>query len=189
MSTNLDKNLIIVKTIKKVVITLITLIGFSLFIGCEDEHQLEPIDFVLNTGLNQDVNGYYHLPLDTSKWQTIHRISGNLYRNEKPMNITEMGWSSNFYWKIGDEFGYYICNTGLTDYGLYVGYDTTYMTWFEGFEVPIVNSSSYSNMDGEVNTMLTPTKTMVGDTATIYYGYLDGWTYEETYGEFYVIFD
>ena len=37
--------------------------------------------------------------------------------------------------------------------------------------------------------MIAPVKTMVGDTATIFYGYFDNWREEETYGEFYVIFD
>ena len=92
MSTNLDKNLIIVKTIKKVVITLITLIGFSLFIGCEDEHQLEPIDFVLNTGLNQDVNGYYHLQLNPSSFQTLHRLSGHIYLNDEPLEVMKKNY-------------------------------------------------------------------------------------------------
>ena len=54
---------------------------------------------------------------------------------------------------------------------------------------PIVNSASYSREDGEVNTMIAPIRTMRGDTATIFYGYHDNWTYEDTYGEFYVIFD
>ena len=30
---------------------------------------------------------------------------------------------------------------------------------------------------------------MRGDTATIFYGYYDNWLYEETYGEFNIIFD
>ena len=71
----------------------------------------------------------------------------------------------------------------------YVGYDTTYITWFGGEEVPIVNGASYSNEDGEVNTMIAPIKTMVGDTATIFYAYFDNWTYKETYGGFHIIFD
>ena len=71
----------------------------------------------------------------------------------------------------------------------YVGYDTTSLDWFKGNTVPIVNGSSYSRVDGEVNTVIAPVRTMRGDTATIFYSYLDNWTYEETFGEFYVIFD
>ena len=63
------------------------------------------------------------------------------------------------------------------------------MTWFEGFEVPIINGASYSREDGEVNTMIAPVRSMRGDTATIYYEYYDNWTYDNTSWEFYVIFD
>jgi hypothetical protein len=52
-----------------------------------------------------------------------------------------------------------------------------------------VNGASYSDEEGEVSTVIAPVKTMRGDTATIFYGYYDNWLYEETYGEFYVIFD
>ena len=47
----------------------------------------------------------------------------------------------------------------------------------------------YSNSDGEVNTMMAPIKTMVGDTAAIQYSFYDDWRGEETNGVFYVIFD
>ena len=185
-------NLTTGKRIKKV--TIITLIGFSLFVGCSDcrspfEPELSPITFELNSGLDEDVNGFYHMVIDTNSWQTIHRISGRVYRDGLPVNVIKFGWASSHYWVVGDNFGYVICNTGLTDYGVYVGYDTTYITWFGGAEVPIVNGSSYSREDGEVNTVIATVKTMVGDTATIFYGYYDNWKEEETYGEFYVIFD
>ena len=71
-----------IKEIKKLVsYGLITLIGFNLFVGCEDNNQLEPIEFILESNLTKDSNGFYHLDLDTTKWQTLHRISGNVYRN------------------------------------------------------------------------------------------------------------
>ena len=77
----------------------------------------------------------------------------------------------------------------MNDDLVYVAYDTTYITWFSGFEVPIVNGASYSNADGEVNTMMAPVRTMLGDTATIQYSFYDDWRGEQTDGVFYVIFD
>ena len=155
-----------IKGIRKLVsyINLIILIGFSLFVGCSNPYEPEilPITFELDARLDKDVNGYYHL---------------------------EFGWGSTHYWVIGDEFGYVIANNGLTDDMNYVGYDTTSLNWFAGNTVPIVNGSSYSRGDGEVNTVIAPVRTMRGDTATIFYSYLDNWTYEETFGEFYIIFD
>ena len=167
---------------------LITLIGFNLFIGCEDSNHIEPIEFVLESNLTEDSNGFYHLEIDTSVWQTLHRISGGVYRNGESVDVIKFGWYSSHHWIIGDEFGYVIANNGLTDDMTYVGYDTTYITWFTGWEVPIVNGASYSNSDGEVNTMMAPIKTMVGDTAAIQYSFYDDWRGEETNGVFYVIF-
>ena len=168
---------------------LITLIGFNLFIGCEDSNHIEPIEFVFESNLTEDSNGFYHLEIDTSVWQTLHRISGGVYRNGESVDVIKFGWYSSHHWIIGDEFGYVIANNGLTDDMTYVGYDTTYITWFTGWEVPIVNGASYSNSDGEVNTMMAPIKTMVGDTAAIQYSFYDDWRGEETNGVFYVIFD
>jgi hypothetical protein len=42
------------------------------------------------------------------------------------------------------------------------------VTWFNGFEVPVVNSVSYSNSEGEVNTMFAPVRSMLGDTVTVW---------------------
>ena len=186
------------KGIKKLVnCGLITLIGFNLFVGCGEPYYPEeevgefttPIVFELDSGLELDLNGYYHLPIDESKWQTLHRISGHVYRDTIPVNVVSFSWISDFYWTIGDTFGYVIANNGLTDDLVYVAYDTTYITWFDGFEVPILNGSSYSREDGEVNTMIAPVRTMVGDTSTIYYRYIDNYWGDVYYGEFYVIFD
>ena len=182
----------ITKGIKKLVgYGLITLTGFNLFIGCvlPFEPELSTIEFELDARMEKDINGYYHLTIDTTKWQTLHRISGHVYRDGESVNVLKFGWSSSHYWIVGDEFGYFISNTGLNDYGTYVGYDTTYVDWFNGAEVPIVNSSSYSDENGEVNTMIAPVRTMIGDTATIFYGYYDEWKGEETIGEFHIIFD
>ena len=78
---NLAKSL---KEIKRLVSNgLISLTGFNLFIGCSlpFEPELSTIEFVLDARMEKDSNGYYHLTLDTTKWQTPHRISGNVYRD------------------------------------------------------------------------------------------------------------
>ena len=68
-----------------------------------------------------DSNGYYHLTLDTMKWQTPHRLSGHVYRDGRPMNVLKFGWGSNHYWIIGDDFGYFITNTGCSAPVLCIG--------------------------------------------------------------------
>jgi len=171
------------------IVGVITLSAYSLFIGCEiTESSIEPLEFQLNVGLYEDANGYYHLPLNLNNLQTLHRVSGKILRNGEPVNVIDFDWYCGMYWLSVDTMGYVIENTG-SDELWYIGYDTTYLTWLSGYEVPIVNGSSYSNLDGEVNTMIAPIRTMRGDTATIYYSYWDNWRYESTTGEFKIIFN
>ena len=168
---------------------VIALSVFSFFIGCGDNELIEPLSFQLNTGLIRDNNGYYHMSIDTNSLQSFHRISGKITRNGESVNTIKFAWASNMYWIMGDNFGYVIANNGLTDDLVYVGYDTTHITWFSGWEVPIVNGSSYSREDGEVNTMLAPVRSMRGDTATIYFSYYDNWLYQTSEGNFKIIFN
>ena len=60
--------------------------------------------------------------------------------------------------------------------GQYVSYDTTYLTQFSGLEVPTSNQISYSNSKGELNNMIAPVKTMVGDTMKLTATWYDGYT-------------
>ena len=52
---------------------LISLTGFNLFVGCSspfEPDELSTIEFVLDSRMEMDANGYYRLTLDTTKWQT-----------------------------------------------------------------------------------------------------------------------
>tara|TARA_Y100000401_G_scaffold107147_1_gene101242 strand:+ start:652 stop:1188 length:537 start_codon:yes stop_codon:yes gene_type:complete len=159
-----------VKEIKKLVsYGLITLIGFSLFTGCEDEiiiaSEEENVSF--NMRLPIDGNGYYHLTMDRNNWQTLHRVSGSTYTNDgNPIEYFWVEWESDLYWYLGDTLGY-VVNTQLTDNGVYVSVDTSYMIGFNGMEVPTSNVISYSNSSGEINNMIAPVRSMIGDTLTL----------------------
>mgnify|MGYP003124847957 CR=1 FL=1 len=172
-------------------IKVVTLSVFSLFIGCSNpfESSVTPIEFEIDSGMTVDDNGYHHMTIDRSRWQTLHRISGVVTRDDITVNVVKFNWGSNLYWTIGDTLGYVIANNGLTDDLVYVGYDTTYITWFTGFEVPIINSASYSNEDGEVSTMIAPVRNMIGDTATIFLHYFDSYYGTEYEDSLYVVFD
>jgi len=51
--------------------------------------------------LEMDSNGYYHLKLDSTRNQTTHRISGNVYDIVEP---TMVSWESNLTWEyMGEE--------------------------------------------------------------------------------------
>ena len=148
-----------------------------LLVGCSDSTStFEPresdvfqiqFDVGLNTEfpLTQDGNGYYHMILGNN-WQTTQRISGTAYMNESPVEMLRVQWESDLMWYLGDTLGY-IVNRNFDDDGMYVSIDTSYITGFNGMEVTTINCCSYSNSYGEVNTMIAPVQTMVGDTMTI----------------------
>ncbi len=146
-------------------------------VGCSDSKSIfeptEPdvIKIELDPGLNtefpltQDANGYYHLELGDN-WQTTQRISGTAYINDIPLEVLRVEWESDLFWYLGDTLGY-IVNRNFDDNGMYVSIDTSYITGFNGMEVPTINCCSYSNSDGEVNTMIAPVQSMIGDTMSI----------------------
>ena len=94
---------------------VIVLVGFSLiFSGC----QIDPYysndecvcyDVTFNIRLPLDMNGYYHLNLDRTTWQTLHRVEGVV--NDNDGNMVEafwVEWESNLYWYLGDTLGYIV---------------------------------------------------------------------------------
>jgi len=120
----------------------ITLLLFILLVfwGCEEAEQqnTDIIIFIPNARLPIDGNGYYHMTLLEGSWQTLHRISGWMADQDTIAVFgAYVGWSSSHYWILGDTLGY-IVNRGLTDDLIYVSYDTTYITGFDGMEVPTV---------------------------------------------------
>ena len=152
---------------------------FLIYWGCEDksndgenDKNVDEIVFNLEPRLDQDVNGYYHLELNPSSFQTLHRLSGHIYLNDEPLEVMKFQWESSHFWMLGDTLGY-IVHQGLTDDLIYVSYDTTYITGFSDFLVPTINCCSYSNSDGEVNTMFGPVWTMRYDTVLVSVGYFD----------------
>jgi len=168
-----------------------------LTIGCSDweanyitggwPSEVEEIRIELNTRLDVDDNGYYHLELGES-WQTLHRLSGTVYLNDQPLEVLKVQWESSHYWYLGDTLGY-IVNRYLNDQGIYVSVDTSYVVGFDGMEVPTVNCCSYSNADGEINTMFAPVQSMEGDTATIRMYFFDEWNFEYVQEVFFVVLD
>ena len=138
-------------------VTLLFLIGcetpfYPIFQPNEEEEEIESIVFVEAIDLVQDQNGFYHLPMDEVRHQTLKRLDGYVYRNDKPMNVLKFGWYSLDNWN------------------------------WDGYEIPVVNSSSYSREDGKVSTMIAPIYSMRYDTITIYVAWYDDWKSEEGYG-------
>ena len=161
----------------KVIKTLFISVWLFLLFGCEVSQppyyeSVEPIVFELDARLPKTDDGYYHLTLNDESWQTIHRISGQVYRGDDPVDVVFFEWASTHHWYIGDTLGYVI-QQGLTNDLVYVSYDTLYVIGFNGMEVPVINCCSYSNSDGEVNTMIAPVRSMMGDTLIVGYMYFN----------------
>ena len=162
---------------------LVLLIGLG-FWSCEDEVVEETVqqstynfDLIYeNTGITKDENNYFHLTINRNSWQTLYRVRGIVYKDGVTAENMKFYWQSNLYWELGDTLGYYI-HRGLTDDLEYVSYDTTYITGFNGMEVPTSNSVSVSGSSGEVSNMIAPVRSMVGDTLVLDYYYFD-WIYE-----------
>ena len=158
----------------KVLIRNIVIGSFLIIVGCDTRvgPDYDELFFDVDARLSLDENGYYHLVMERDSWQTLHRISGSVYTEEEPAELIRFNWYSSHYWYIGDTLGY-VVSFGLTDDLEYVSYDTNYVTWFNGSEVPTTNCCSYSNSEGEINNMIAPVQSMIGDTMTIGYRWSD----------------
>ena len=142
-----------------------------LLISCEDNNTHHELSFDLR--LTEDGRGYHHLTLDKNNWQTLHRVSGLIRDEGFGVENFWVEWESNLYWYIGDTLGY-VVKRNFNYEGMYVSYDTTYLTQFSGMEVATSNMISYSNSNGEINNMIAPVKSMVGDTMKLTARWYDG---------------
>ena len=157
---------------------LILMLSGLTFWSCEglseDENENnESYTVEIDARLPVDANGYYHLTLERNNWQTIHRVSGHVSSDGYAVENFWVEWDSNLLWYLGDTLGY-IVNQYLNDSGVYVSVDTSYILGFDGMEVPTSNSISYSNSSGEINNMIAPVRSMVGDTMRLRYSYYNG---------------
>ena len=158
-------------TVNKFTKVVITALISLIVISCEDNNNHHELSFDLR--LKEDGRGYHHLKLDESNWQTLHRVSGLIRDEGFGVENFWVEWESNLYWYIGDTLGY-VVKRNFNDEGMYVSYDTTYLTQFSGMEVATSNMISYSNSKGEINNMIAPVRSMVGDTMRLTARWYDG---------------
>ena len=148
----------------------IKLIVISLFfVGCSDNflgnHDTKTYSFELQVNLEQDINGYYHLPMNQygDGTQTIHQFSVD----------------TNNPHTSPPQFVYWDCDTQVEN--------TIFETHTE--MVDIINHSSYATSDGIAYTMFGPHSDQIGDTISVYVGYECN-IYEVEYQEnFYIILE
>lgn len=145
------------------------LIVILLFSGCSHDI-LEDIDIQptleLDARLPIDSNGYYHLVLDSTKNQTIHRVSGRVYPIFEP---TKVEWESNLFWWLLE--GQIVAEITKTYFNEFTG-ELTYVNlpplvnWKKEL-VPTINSASYVDSNNEINTMIAPIYSMRHDTLEV----------------------
>lgn len=148
--------------IKHIIITLSSLL---LLISCESPTSSDgyaTLEFDLR--LPQDENGYYHLEINRNKWQTLHRVSGSITKGEYGVANFIVEWESDLSWRLGDTLGYIVNREFNPFQAQYVSIDTSYIVGFNGMEVATSNKVSYSNAKGEINNMIAPVRSMIGDT-------------------------
>lgn len=118
-----------------------------------------------------DINGYYHLKLDSTKNQTIHTISGSLRVNGNiPYPSEKIQWDTNLYWYLmpGDT----IAKITKTYINYFTG-DLTIVSLPPLISnktelVPTINCCSYSGYGvGDINTVIAPIYKMKGDTMIV----------------------
>ena len=145
------------------------------FLSCnKDVDTLKPkqntYKIELNGRLPLDQNGFYHLTIDTTKNQTLHRISGFLKVNDTiPTPPEKIQWESNLYWWLrkGDTSAY-ISKSYINYYtGQYTIVSLPPMIASKDELVPTINKASYSGTKGEINTIIAPISEMKGDTMVI----------------------
>ena len=169
------------KNLTKIVLTVVSIF----LIGCELEPQPIEYDFQLyGESLSLDENGFYHFDLNDGIIYNGITSRTKLTANTNNPNIQKIGFVASHYWYVGDTLGY-VVSRGLTDDLVYVSYDTTYITQFNGFEVPIINGASYTNLDTLAYSWAAVPFSMIGDTVYISASYFDEYEwldYEKTIG-------
>ncbi len=149
-----------------------------LFSACTKEDEYIPqkeytftIDSVLTQNglksLPKDQNGLYHLKITAIGTPQSHRVTGRILVNgREPFPNERVNYESNLYWWLrrGD--------TTATITEAYINYFTGQYTIVnlpsmiasKDELVPTTNCCSYSGTKGEVNTIISPIREMIGDT-------------------------
>ena len=145
----------------------ILLILLLLFTGCSESLPSAPsggiYDFELDIDLEQDSNGYYHLPMILEgeySDQVFHMLQVQTNNEYNPQQV------------------YWLC-------------DTFYEFEHMGFEqeAPIINENSYTYDDGSAKTIFGPHMSQVKDTVEFLVGYQDFMTNEIYKINFFIILD
>jgi len=156
--------------ITNILARIIVIGSFLNLIACSMQENIslpsEPPTLELDARLPVDENGYYHLSLNPTTNQTIHRVSGTVENITEP---TKVSWESNlFWWLLQGEVVAEITKTYINSFTGELTYVNLppLINWKDAL-VPTINSSSYVGENGEVNTVIAPIYRMKNDTLIV----------------------
>lgn len=158
-----------------------SLIILFLFTGCTlveletptDYYELKIKGVLTEDGLDtlfRDTNGFYHLQLERYRNQTIRRVTGVILKNGiEPFPPEKIEWESNLYWwLLRSDTVAQITRTYFNPFtGALQQVILPPLLAQKDELVPTVNCCSYNGKGGEINTMIAPIRSMVGDTLII----------------------
>ena len=167
-------------------ITILILFTLLFTVGCQQQTTwVEPDDYTITIDgrLPLDKDGFYHLKLLRNKWQTLHRITGIISsQGNERQQPQKVNWESSHYWQFntGDTI-VKIYRRTIDMTGHWVVLDSQTIVSPDTMIVPTINPTSYSNdKTGEINTMIAPVLSMLGDTMTIRYWWSSEWYKTDT---------
>jgi len=164
--------------------TIIAL-AFAVIAGCGTSDPYVPTTHrvLLQPQLERDASGHYLLTMLRDRFQTVQRIRGTVTRDDgQPLSQEQkIWWESSHTWTFvrGDTI-MRIIRRNVNDQGYWVNVDTSIIQAPMDMTVPTVNPTSYTRLDGEVNTMIGPVLPMLGDTMTIVARWYDPWYSSDT---------
>ena len=119
------------------------------FIGCDSSvvgPEAPVYELTVDNRLGEpDENGYYRMDMSDYSVGEQSLVRFTAYTNNPEIQF--VWWDCTGYWE--------------------------YEHMGEDFVVPIINHSSYTDANGEANTMFGPHISMVGDTVSVIFGYVD----------------
>jgi hypothetical protein len=152
-----------------------------LFTACTKDDEYIPqkeylftIDSVLTQNgkqsLPKDQNGLYHLKITSIGTPQSHRVTGRVLVNGKePFPPEKISFESNLFWWLRQGDTTAIITQSYINYftGQFTIVNLPSMIASKDELVPTTNSSSYSGTKGEINTIVTPIREMIGDTLVL----------------------
>ena len=165
--------------------SLLIVLTFVLGSCSSTEPWVEPDDYriTLDGRLSQDADGFYHLRLLRDRFQTVHRLTGEIIdsKGQPPYQPLKIAWESSHVWYYtpGDTV-ITIYRRNVNAQGRWVVIDTATVLAPDSLVVPTVNPASYSDASGEIYTMIGPVLPMFGDTMTISAAWTSTWYTTDT---------